>query len=487
MPVVRRQHLIGLEHMRVRADHDVHAALQKHLRPLALERVRLLRVLRPPVGKHDHKIRLGLRLRDVRLRRRKQMHHIGILLRNADPVRAISIVEQRETDAVDPNHRVRLIFRLVRCLDPKTRYLVVVEKALCEIYALRTSVERMVRRTGNDVKPRIHDRLPHGSRRAKPRIIADHQGIVCQRCLLIDDGGIALVNLILHILEHIVKRPLALQTIPVDRLVRQDISKRDKRDRCIFFRKAPRIPFPAAHLVVRGSKPQTYIGRFLSVRRDVRSVLPEMGGHPFGTDPPVVVFIHKKMLRPCVLVLLDPEWPVLPVASLFPAQEHQLVRAVVVDIAGEYFLNPHLLRGSPYDTRVSFCALIFYAAAHPDCFVTQLDFVSSRRICKDTVLPYHPVRYLRAKVQPPHGRHQNDGADCCQRHEDPSPVPLFIPTHICTDSSPSIPVSAPACHCCGFRLRPTGSPSSAATSCRSVCRSTATGTDKTSRHFLLPP
>jgi len=178
----------------------------------------------------------------------------------------------------------------------------------------------VIRGAGNDSKARVRYGLSHLCRSAEAGIISVQIRIIHQGRLLINDGNVTFFYDLLKILIEICKRAAMVQTVTVNRLMDQIIAERHEGNLHFQAGESPGIPYPAVYLPVRLRQQQAAVGGFLSVVGHDRHILPDIGGHPFGPDFPVRIFVYENMLRPVLFILLHPDRPVFPVSAPFPAQ-----------------------------------------------------------------------------------------------------------------------------------------------------------------------
>ena len=264
------------------------------------------------------------------------------------------------------------------------------KKIFGEVDSDSSPVKCMVGCTCDYMKSGIHDCLSDIDWRSKTRIIRKLLRIVGQRGLLIDDSDITVRDNILHIFKQKCKCRVMLQTITVNWLMRHDITKYGKRNLCVLPCKTPRIPYPAAHLVAGCLEPESGVRRFLSVGHNIHDILPDVGGHPLWLDGIGCILVHKKVLRPTIVVFLDPEWLMCTILPFSPAQKYKFIHMVIVHITGKRLLYHHVFRRVPDDICVIF---------HRDFPVFQNRLIYACLVTKRAVIPRNPTGQKRAETK----------------------------------------------------------------------------------------
>ena len=203
------------------------------------------------MGEDNHEVGIRLCRRHILpdpVRILQQMHHMGVLRRNRNPIGAVGIVQQREADIVPGNRLIGTLLLFLRRLYPQAQHVPGGEEIPGEAHALRPSVQRVVGGAGHHIEARVHDCLPHLGRGAEPGIVAVPGRIVRKGCLLVNHGHIAFLYGIPYVLKQEIESSILPQAIPVNGLVDQIVPEDHEAYVRLFPGEPPGIPLPAAHL-----------------------------------------------------------------------------------------------------------------------------------------------------------------------------------------------------------------------------------------------
>ena len=108
------------------------------------------------------------------------------------------------------------------------------------------SVKCMIGRTGNHIKSRVHNGLPHLNGCSESWIITVFRILRDKGRLLINDTNVTFIDDSLHLFKQKVEISALIQTVSVDRFMDQVIAEYHKRNFRLILCEPPGVPSPTA-------------------------------------------------------------------------------------------------------------------------------------------------------------------------------------------------------------------------------------------------